>query len=412
MKTIIKLFVILIALVGATIINKAQATAQQNYVNYQVFYDHLSPYGQWVNYRNYGYVWMPDVGSGFVPYSSNGYWINTDYGMTWVSYYNWGWAPFHYGRWDYDNFYGWFWIPDNEWGPAWVTWRSANGYYGWAPMRQGISITISFGSHYDSNYDYWIFVRDRDIDRHDIHRYCINRNEHHRIIRNSTVIHNTYIDNSRNATYVSGPRRDEIQRNIGRNIRTASVHENNSPGQNLRNDQLFVYRPGINKDNNVRSAPSRITDLNEIKQRRDNQNLNHSHNNRINQENLTKSNEIKHRLKESTSKNYDQITKQQNTDLYDKMKTREQVNTNQSNNEVRKAINTLSSDEIKRNQSVNSNQSDMNKRYQTNNLNQHNNQTRNVSRNENQQDKVRSSTNTRSDNQSRSTTVKSNGRNK
>ncbi len=64
----------------------------------------------------------------------------TEYGWTWLSDYPWGWAPFHYGRWDFDNSFGWFWIPGNEWGPAWVTWRRANGYYGWAPMSPGINL--------------------------------------------------------------------------------------------------------------------------------------------------------------------------------------------------------------------------------------------------------------------------------
>ena len=30
-------------------------------VTTQVFYDQLSPYGQWVNYGNYGYVWIPSA---------------------------------------------------------------------------------------------------------------------------------------------------------------------------------------------------------------------------------------------------------------------------------------------------------------------------------------------------------------
>ena len=122
-----------------------RASAQQPDVSFQVFYDQLSPYGQWIDYPNYGYVWIPDAGSDFAPYSTRGHWIITDYGFTWVSDYDWGWAPFHYGRWDYDNYYGWFWIPDNEWGPAWVSWRRADGYYGWEPMGPGISINISFG---------------------------------------------------------------------------------------------------------------------------------------------------------------------------------------------------------------------------------------------------------------------------
>ena len=55
-------------------------SAQQNNVSFQVFYDQLSPYGEWVNYPNWGYVWIPDAGADFVPYSTQGHWILTDDG--------------------------------------------------------------------------------------------------------------------------------------------------------------------------------------------------------------------------------------------------------------------------------------------------------------------------------------------
>ena len=145
MKLKIKQLAIALAIVIAALINPKQISAQGNNVNFQVFYDELSPYGDWVDYQNYGYVWIPNVGPDFVPYSTAGYWTLTNYGWTWVSDYDWGWAPFHYGRWSYDNYYGWLWVPGNEWGPSWVNWRRADGYYGWSPMEPGISIYLSFG---------------------------------------------------------------------------------------------------------------------------------------------------------------------------------------------------------------------------------------------------------------------------
>ena len=144
MKSFIKFSIILLALNLLHVLYPKVTSARQTYVSFQVFYDQLSPYGQWVNYSDYGYVWIPDAGPDFVPYSTDGYWMLTDYGWTWVSDYNWGWAPYHYGRWGYDNFYGWFWIPGNEWGPAWVTWRRANGYYGWTPNGSGCKYQCQF----------------------------------------------------------------------------------------------------------------------------------------------------------------------------------------------------------------------------------------------------------------------------
>jgi len=266
MKSKIKSLTILLAIVISAALFTRQASAQTS-VSFQVFYDQLSPYGQWVDYPNYGYVWIPDAGPDFVPYSSAGHWIMTDYGWTWMSDYDWGWAPFHYGRWDYDNYYGWLWVPDNEWGPSWVTWRRANGYYGWEPMEPGISVNVSFGREYRPDNDHWIFVRDRDIERPDINRYYVDRTVHNRIVVNSTVINNTYIDNSRHTTYVSGPARNEVQKVTGRKINPVAVRENNKPGQNLSNGRLNIYRPQVvrNSENDHKSAPSRITNLKDIK---------------------------------------------------------------------------------------------------------------------------------------------------
>ncbi len=267
MKTIHKVFVIFLVALASFFIMPKQATSQAGYVSFQVFYNDLSPYGQWVSNPQYGYVWFPDAGPDFAPYSTGGRWIFTEYGWTWISDYRWGWAPFHYGRWAYDDYYGWFWIPGNEWGPAWVNWRQANGYYGWAPLAPGVSIRISFDRGYDNPHDHWFFVRDRDFERDDIHRYCVDRHDRDRIIRNSTVINNTYIDNSRHSTYISGPSRDDVQRNTGRGVRTISVKEYNKPGQELNNDQLRIYRPRVEKEGNSehRAAPPKVMNVKELK---------------------------------------------------------------------------------------------------------------------------------------------------
>ncbi len=182
MKSKIKLAGILLVLILFPVIFPKQASAQTPYISYQVFYDQLSPYGQWVDYPGYGYVWLPDAGPDFYPYSSRGHWIMTEYGWTWLSDYNWGWAPFHYGRWDYDNFYGWYWMPDNVWGPAWVIWRRAPGYYGWAPMGPGMNIGTNYGSYYNNYGNRWIFVNDRYFGRNNINHYYASPNDYDRLL--------------------------------------------------------------------------------------------------------------------------------------------------------------------------------------------------------------------------------------
>jgi hypothetical protein len=266
MKIKFKFGLLLFILAGYTIAVPTQVSAQRVNVNFQVFYDQLSPYGEWTSNSDYGYIWIPDVGPEFSPYSTNGSWVMTDYGWTWVSDYEWGWAPFHYGRWDFDNYYGWFWVPDNEWGPSWVTWRRGNGYYGWAPMRPGISVSMSFGNGY-ADVNRWNFVRDRDFGRPNMGRYYVNRRNNDMIFRSSSVIINTYNDNSRNVTYISGPRAEEVQRYSGRRISNVSIQDNDRPGQQLSRNKLEIYRPQFDRNNNSgqRSAPSRVSEMKDIR---------------------------------------------------------------------------------------------------------------------------------------------------
>jgi hypothetical protein len=89
---------------------------------------------------DYGSCWQPTVAalnSGWQPYCDRGHWIYTDAGWYWQSDYAWGAIAFHYGRWSNDPTAGWVWVPDDTWAPAWVTWRTADLYIGWAPLPPG-----------------------------------------------------------------------------------------------------------------------------------------------------------------------------------------------------------------------------------------------------------------------------------
>jgi len=65
--------------------NPQQATAQGVGVSFQLFYDELSPYGQWVEYPGYNYVWIPDAGPDFSPYATSrtlgAYFLRMDMGV-------------------------------------------------------------------------------------------------------------------------------------------------------------------------------------------------------------------------------------------------------------------------------------------------------------------------------------------
>ena len=116
MKTTTKILAIFGIFLTINCTAPQKAYVNQGEVSLQIFYDNLSPYGQWAHDPDYGYVWIPKVHKGFSPYGSDGHWIFTDQGWAWVSDYSWGWAPFHYGRWGYDPYHGWMWIPNTDWG--------------------------------------------------------------------------------------------------------------------------------------------------------------------------------------------------------------------------------------------------------------------------------------------------------
>jgi len=213
--------------------------------NYQEFYDDLAPYGQWLNDPQYGYVWAPSVGPDFRPYYTNGYWAMTEYGNMWISNYAWGWAPFHYGRWAQSAIYGWIWIPGSVWGPAWVTWRQGGGYYGWAPMGPGVSINISFGSGFNVPNPWWTFIPCGHIYSRNWHTYYSPRRTVN-IINNTTIINNTYVDNRTRNTYVTGPRRSEVEAVTRKRVTVYNVSDRSRAGAaSLNGRSVNVYRPRI-----------------------------------------------------------------------------------------------------------------------------------------------------------------------
>ncbi|MFZ0050903.1 MAG: DUF6600 domain-containing protein [Desulfobaccales bacterium] len=110
-------------------------------VDVAMFYDDLAPYGQWVDYENYGPVWVPsNVAEDWRPYT-DGRWVPTNDGYVFESEEPWAWATYHYGNWMPTPGYGWVWAPGRTWYPSTVEWRTTpdnlapdNSYVGWAPI--------------------------------------------------------------------------------------------------------------------------------------------------------------------------------------------------------------------------------------------------------------------------------------
>ncbi|WP_339923315.1 DUF6600 domain-containing protein [uncultured Cyclobacterium sp.] len=232
--------------------SKQNVDANPISVSFQVFYDELSPYGDWIEDPNYGFIWAPYVDQSFQPYRTNGHWVMSTYGNTWVSQYDWGWAPFHYGRWFFSDFYGWAWIPGYDWGPAWVNWRSGRGYYGWMPLGPQTYFYSTAGYY---NHSHWVFVPRRRLLSRRINRYYMHGRNVNVIYNQTTIINNTFVHN--NNRYISGPSRSELQQVTRGNVPVFEVRQGRRPGRtSLGRNSINVYRPQVSTRSSSRNGAS------------------------------------------------------------------------------------------------------------------------------------------------------------
>ena len=230
---------------------KASAPAP---VSYQVFYDDLSPYGDWIDYSGYGYVWSPYLNTGgeFVPYCSDGNWIYTDFGWTWNSEFNWGWGPFHYGRWFNDPLYGWLWVPGYDWAPAWVAWGFYDNYYCWAPLGPG----YLFDKDDFNSLHSWTFVPEKKFTSSNLSKVAVRSDK----LNSDNII---LIKNSgkfNGQTFYNGPKSDEIEKVTGTKLNQVSITEAKKPVKaKIENNSVSMYRPVISKSLTVKSKPASFT---------------------------------------------------------------------------------------------------------------------------------------------------------
>ncbi|WP_156345043.1 DUF6600 domain-containing protein [Verrucomicrobium spinosum] len=127
-----------------------RAVQAQETVSFELFYESLDPYGEWIGVDDYGYCWRPYAAVDdpmWRPYS-DGSWAHTDGGWTWVSNEDFGWATYHYGRWARVIGVGWVWVPGYEWAPAWVSWRDTpdKEYVAGLLCRQRLDLRSPLGS--------------------------------------------------------------------------------------------------------------------------------------------------------------------------------------------------------------------------------------------------------------------------
>jgi hypothetical protein len=218
------------------------------------FYEYLAPYGVWVSYSPYGYVWIPRrIGPRWRPYTY-GRWAWTNYGWTWVSYDAWGWAPFHYGRWGWDRRLGWFWVPGNVWAPAWVTWRWGNLYIGWAPLPPDVEFVAGVGVRslpYDFPHNHWVFIEGRHFQHDYLDRYVLPY-ERSATLVNFTV-HKSNLAQRNRQIFNEGVDVEQVRRVIGNEVSRYQLEEARRPGESrVSGDAVSIYRPVVRKNETAR----------------------------------------------------------------------------------------------------------------------------------------------------------------
>jgi hypothetical protein len=219
-------------------------------IDISFFYDYLSPYGAWVSYSPYGYVWIPrPVGLRWRPYT-NGRWIWTDDGWTWVSFYEWGWVPFHYGRWGWDRRLGWFWVPGTIWGPAWVTWRWNNLYIGWAALPPDVEFTMGVGiTRLPPNFphNHWIFIEGRYFQHSSVDRYVLPPERNATIINYTVSKANLKVRNRR--VVDDGVDFEQVRRLTGSQVSRYALEDARRPQETkLTGSAVRIYRPPVKAD--------------------------------------------------------------------------------------------------------------------------------------------------------------------
>lgn len=242
----------------------AQAEAAVN-ISFSIFYDELGNHGAWTNYRH-RYVFIPDVGPGWRPYTL-GHWAYTKpYGWTWISDEPFGWATYHYGRWGYSEDIGWYWVPGRKWAPAWVSWRRSKDYVVWAPLppsrHDGADISVEINVRDVPDF-YWVAVPARQFLAPDLRVVVVTGDRdmrqvvrHTKFIGTPRVTNNIVINNMIDVTVIA--------KETGQQVRPVAVKEAQAPQEaKSAGDQVTVYPGDVAPDDAAK--PKQVQDVTKIR---------------------------------------------------------------------------------------------------------------------------------------------------
>jgi hypothetical protein len=180
----------------------------------------------------------------------------------WLEEEPWGWAAFHYGRWAFDERLGWVWVPGNTWAPAWVAWRSGQGYIGWAPLAPDVDWKRAAGEKPDAlgrgiDPSAWSFVRTREFPSIEVSSSVLP------VGRNATVLSLTksagrYVANGTRVAERGFSESGAVERTRRFRVTDALTHRQNR-GAIMQGSFVEVYRPEAiqNQPSTDDGSPSR-----------------------------------------------------------------------------------------------------------------------------------------------------------
>jgi uncharacterized protein YraI len=222
------------------------APREEGYVDTAVFYDRLSPYGNWTWLQGQ-YVWVPSrVDQSWRPYT-RGRWVYTDRGWTWISNEPFGWATYHYGRWGFSKQVGWFWVPGRRWAPAWVSWRSSDDYLAWAPLPpdpdEGVTINVAVTTPVPDYY--WQVVPSHEFQSDDLsERIVRDRDRSRPIIERTQPLGNVTINNN-NVVVNNSVNVNYVEEKTQQKVVTRRIARGTDPkgGSKVEADAVEMFQP-------------------------------------------------------------------------------------------------------------------------------------------------------------------------
>jgi hypothetical protein len=238
--------------------------------DHQIFFAELSRFGEWLQTRDYGFVWQPTslrTDPAWRPYI-RGRWVNSDQGWTWLSDEPFGWAVYHYGRWMLVAQHGWVWVPGDDWAPAWVSWRQNDDYLGWAPLPpetlydEVYDYDPGIDLAYDVSPDYYNFV---PVDHfyEPVYSHCVPRETVITIVIRTRNV--TRFSMQDNRVHCGGPDFAWVNRHARRPARRCQIdlgigrdHFAHRHHHRLHEDRIHIFAPRVDASWNAAVCPSRV----------------------------------------------------------------------------------------------------------------------------------------------------------